>query len=78
MVLDILSGLIVIAFREFADAYALAAPSARGSYLPTAQFVFRYVWRVERRSSLDYLSIAVLLFSRTMPIQQFGRIVPRL
>ncbi len=77
MILDIISGLIVIAFRGFADAFALATPSARDAYLPTAEFVFRYVWRVETPFIVGLLSIAVVLLSRPMPAEQFGRIVPK-
>lgn len=77
MVLDILSGLIVIALRGFADAFALATPSANSAYVQIADLVFRYVWRVETPFIVALLSLAVILFSRQMPAGQFGRAIPR-
>jgi hypothetical protein len=76
MLLDILSGLIVIAFREFAGSYTAADPSERQSYVIVAEFVFRYVWRVETLVIVGLLSGAVVLFSRLMRDGQFGRVVP--
>jgi hypothetical protein len=76
MVLDIISSLIVIAFRGVADAAASSASTSET--LPTAEFVFHYVWRVETPFMVGLLSLAVLLVSRTMSVPRFGRIVPRL
>jgi hypothetical protein len=78
MVLDILSSLIVIAFRGSADAYTLAELNARSAYLPIAEFVFRYVWRVETPFIVGLLSIAVFIFSRAMEPGRFGGVVPKL
>jgi hypothetical protein len=78
MLLDILSGLIVIAFTGFAGTYALAGPSGREAYLAIAEFVFRYVWRVETPLIVGLLSIAVVAFSRAMPAGKFGRMVKTL
>lgn len=77
MILDIISGLIVIASRDFANDYAAASPLDKNAYLPTAELIFRYVWRVETPLVVGLLSLAVLLFSSSMRSDQFGRFVPR-
>jgi hypothetical protein len=76
VLLDILSGLIVIAFRRFVDSFPAAHPDRSQSLLALAEFVFRYVWRVETPFIVGLLSVAVILFSRDMIAGRFGRVVP--
>jgi hypothetical protein len=76
MLLDILSGLIVIAFRRFVDSSLAGNSAPRQELVVFAELVFRYVWRVETPFIVGLLAVAVILFSRMMMGGQFGRIVP--
>lgn len=73
MVLDIVSGLIVLSLRPFADAYATASGTLRSVYLIDADFIYEYIWRVETPFMVILLSLAVLIFSSVMRTGDFGR-----
>ncbi|HEX6494896.1 MAG TPA: hypothetical protein VF018_05400 [Acidobacteriaceae bacterium] len=76
MLLDILSGLIVLSFRRVAESCANATHSTQQSCAVLSDIVFRYVWRVETPFIVGFLSIAVIIFSRAMFGGRFGRAIP--
>jgi hypothetical protein len=76
MLLDILSGLIVLSFRRIADSCANAPVATQQSCAVLSEMVFRYVWRVKTPFIVGFLSLAVIIFSRGMFGGRFGRAIP--
>jgi hypothetical protein len=76
MILDIISGLIVLSLRPFADAYLAASNTLQPVYLLNADFIFEYIWRVETPFMVGLLSLSALIFSVVMRKGSFGNAIP--
>ena len=76
MILDIISGLIVLALRSFADSYGAAPNVLKPLYLVNADLMYHYIWKVETPFMVALLSLAVIIFSLVMLKGIFSKAVP--
>lgn len=66
MVLDIISGLTVLAYVPFASAYAHAPLAMRSMYLISADVFYVYTWHIETPFMVALLALAVFGISVSM------------